>query len=43
MILKMGYDRTDQKSDEVDEILPPSWNVDNNVPEENWDRLFQGR
>ena len=29
----------DDSSDE--EILPPSWDADEDVPEEDWDRLFK--
>ena len=32
---------SDEESDEVEEILQPSWDADLDVPEEDWDRLFK--
>ena len=37
---KVWDDSSDEESDEV-EILPPSWDADEYVPEEDWDRLFK--
>ena len=34
-------DRSDEESDEVEETLPPSWDADEDVPEKDWDRLFE--
>ena len=38
---KVWDDSSDEESDEVEEILPPSWNADKDVPEEDWDKLFK--
>ena len=36
----MGDDSFDAESDEVEEILPPSWDADNDA-KEGWNRLFE--
>ena len=38
---KVWDDSSDEESDEVEEILPPSWDADEDVPEEDWDKLFK--
>ena len=38
---KVWDDSSDEESDEVEENLPPSWDADEDVPEEDWDRLFK--
>ena len=38
---KVWSDSSDEESDEVEEILPPSWDADEDVPEEDWDRPFK--
>ena len=38
---KVWDDSSDEESDEVEEILPPLWDADEDVPEEDWDRLFK--
>ena len=38
---KVWDDSSDKESYEVEEILPPSWNAHEDVPKEDWDRLFK--
>ena len=38
---KVWDDSSDEESDEVEEILPPSWDADEDVPEEDCDRLLK--
>ena len=38
---KVWHDSSDEESDEVEVILPTSWDADKNVPEEDWDKLFK--
>ena len=38
---KVWDDSSVEENDEVEEILPPSWDADGDVPEEDWDRLFK--
>ena len=38
---KVWDDSSDEESDEVEEILPPSWDADEDVPEEDWNKLFK--
>ena len=38
---KVRDDRSDEEKDEVEEILPPSWDADEDVPEEDWNKLFK--
>ena len=38
---KIWNDNSDEESNELEEILPPSWDADEDVPEEDWDRLFE--
>ena len=38
---KVWDDSSDKESYEVEEILPPSWNAHEDVPEEDWVRLFK--
>ena len=38
---KVWDDSSDEESNEVEEILPPSWDAGKDVSEEDWDRLFK--
>ena len=38
---KVGNDSSDEESDEVEEILPPPWDTDEDVLKNDCDRLFK--
>ena len=38
---KVWDDSSDETSDEVEEILPPFWDADEDVLVEDWSRLFK--